>query len=305
MTDPNPPPPAPWFSNTKIVIASASVLLISMILVIYFIFPKNNQSISNLRDPAASNSKFQADHNYIAGWILECRRFLSPEDAPGWMQRAVHITGVAASTNQTQGITVPLIREERALINLSLTLAADRSTLLTRSIDSYNFWEKTSILGILIGFLTTVLITISSANIIPQTSRWAIAVKTSAITLPALGTAFAAIVAFYTPQAEWSQASRTLTSNSLLHSQMRQLISSQECLFDDQGKPSAETATALLSGIQVWQRNYNDIQSASSSSNRTGDTNNGGRRDAPPGSPSPHGTDPSTPTVTPAATPTR
>jgi hypothetical protein len=65
-------------------------------------------------------------------------------------------------------------------------------------------------------------------------------IRVLAIIFPALGTATAAVISFYSPQAEWGQASRTLASEAQLHDQMALTVWRLPCPTadtDDSAKP--------------------------------------------------------------------
>src|SRR5262249_19667867 len=92
---------------------------------------------------------------------------------------------------------------------------------------------------------------------------------------PALGTAAAGIIAFYSPQADWSQASRTLASVTQLHGQMAVGVWKLKCIKTD-GDENSKAATTQLDD---WSKRYIDIQTVSTA---TGGTTNAAAA-SPPG----------------------
>ena len=78
-----------------------------------------------------------------------------------------------------------------------------------------------------------------------------------AIVFPAVGTAVAAAIAFYTPQTTWSQSSRKWADLSQLHSQISLGVWDVDCKAPDYDKQ-------LDTKIERWARNFADIQTFSS-----------------------------------------
>jgi hypothetical protein len=121
-------------------------------------------------------------------------------------------------------------------------------------------------------------------------------IRTLAIVFPALGTATAAVVAFYGPQALWNQTSTTFASLGQLHSQ----ISSE--LWDYDCKLSADRAKVselLKDPVKRWRARYVEIQSIPNPNTQAG---GGGSSTSPDGtrSTSPRDGAPNTPPVPPA-----
>ena len=74
-----------------------------------------------------------------------------------------------------------------------------------------------------------------------------------AIFLPALGTAVAAVNAFYNPRDDWNKAANTLANRTQLHGQMSVGIGALDCPKDD---PSRKSVVAKL---EEWTKRYNDV----------------------------------------------
>jgi hypothetical protein len=90
--------------------------------------------------------------------------------------------------------------------------------LKTRS--AYVFWQTTTFITIGLGMLTTILISLSSTTVGQGPGTPQQIIRVLAIVFPAVGTAAAAVIAFYGPQNEWSHSSRMLDSLTQLHDEM-------------------------------------------------------------------------------------
>jgi len=77
---------------------------------------------------------------------------------------------------------------------------------------TYFYWELATLISIAIGMVTTILVSVSSTEFGRGDGADQRLIRVLAIIFPALGTATAAVISFYTPQVEWGQVSRTLAS---------------------------------------------------------------------------------------------
>jgi hypothetical protein len=169
------------------------------------------------------------DHYAIVNRILDCDR-LSWTDAIGYSTRSNFILPTESDIRNVYKLefindsampgAVHLDRIDKALIELSKILAEQRLELSRKVRSWHAFWEFGTIVSILIGMITTILVSLSATEIGRGDGPRQHTVRVLAIVFPALGTATAAIIGFYSPQAEWTQASRTLASETQLHGQM-------------------------------------------------------------------------------------
>jgi hypothetical protein len=180
----------------------------------------------------------------------------------------------------------------RAFIQLSKSLAEQRFSLISRVRSSYLFWEVTTLIAISIGMITTILVSVSSTEFGRGDGGSQRLIRILAIIFPAVGTAAAAINGFYSPQAEWGQASRTLASETQLHDQMALAVWRIKCPKpgdDDSAKP-------LMAFLEEWSKRYTDIQAISNSTATPSGAPGGG---APPGASPPGGNPPVVPSPKP------
>src|SRR5204863_4856557 len=95
---------------------------------------------------------------------------------------------------------------------LSKSLADLRFQSQERAGTAYSLWQYCTLLTIALGMVTTILVSLSSTEFGRGEAPVARAIRTLALLFPILGTATAAVVAFYNPQTSWTQANRTLAS---------------------------------------------------------------------------------------------
>jgi hypothetical protein len=159
------------------------------------------------------------------------------------------------------------------LFGLSASLAKQRIFLRSKAQSAYLFWQISTLVTIALGMITTILVSLSSTEFGRDDGSVQRVIRFLAIVFPALGTAAAAAVAFYGPQAEWSQSSRTLASLGQLHGQMGLAVWKLEC-------QQAPTQLDLISvALDDWSKRYSDIQtlaSAAGQSNGTGGSTGSG-----------------------------
>jgi hypothetical protein len=213
----------------------------------------------------------ESDVNSISGWVLDCTGVRRIEDFPEQVQRDFGIR--FPFSPQSAKITRLPNHLERAILTLSQSVSAQRRALRARADSAFRFLEATSIITIILGMFTTILVALSSTEFGRGDGRIQRLIRILAIIFPALGTAAAALIAFYSPQAEWSQASRTLASLTQLHGQMAIGVWKLHCISPDDEQYDAKVASAL----DEWSRRYVDIQTVSTAAAASGAGAGGGQ----------------------------
>jgi hypothetical protein len=215
------------------------------------------------------------DHDAISERVQTCMRLNPSADLP----RAVEYefeTGVEkrhdfASGGKWPAEIRPLNRWERLLLQLSDQISEQRVKLMGKVRSSYFFWEVATIVSILVGMITTILVSLSSINIGAAGRGRHQIIRVLAIVFPVLGTATAAVIGFYSPQAAWAHASRTLASLTQLHGQIALTVWRLPCPEVD-AVPSSPWVQALNS----WSDRYIDIQTISNASGEAGGNQSSG-----------------------------
>jgi hypothetical protein len=212
-------------------------------------------------------------------------------------QEAVPSSAQPTDSNQPKVLPRAPSRQELALIQLSYAIAKHRVEARTKAQAAYSLWQYSTLITIAIGMITTILVSLSATDFVQKGGAIALTIRILAIVFPAVGTAFAAVIAFYGPQAEWSQSSRTFASLSQLHGQMAlDIFKIEDC------QPAPPKDSDLAKQLEIWGKNYKDIETlataASSASGggqggpptgnqETGQKGQAGGKpgDAPPGAP--------------------
>jgi hypothetical protein len=108
---------------------------------------------------------------------------------------------------------------------------------------------------ILLGLLTTIVVALSSTEYGKGELLRARLLRLFAITLPAIGTAVAAINAFYSPSQELVRATRTVSTLGQLHNQIALEVWTAGCDVQSTEPNAINNKTAQ------WIKRYQDIQS--------------------------------------------
>lgn len=214
------------------------------------------------------------DHRTVVDWALDCAGAKSRLSLPERINKYVRLGQPSSSVGPEKlpdGMR-ELTKDEKQLLSLSKSIANQRMGLKLQADDAYSLWATSSIITIILGMLTTILISLSSTEFGRGEGTMQRTVRVLAVIFPAIGTAFAAIIAFYGPQAEWTQTSRTLASLAQLHAQMATGIWHVGC--DPAGTGSEKPLGTVLPD---WSKRYIDLQTLSVATSRTsGGSNSGG-----------------------------
>ena len=220
------------------------------------------------------------DHGGISEWVQYCIG-VKPGDSA--FQEIQHAFLTPTQKLQTRfqepkwpdGIHRPN-RTESTLIELSKALSEQRVALMPKVRSTYFFWQLATIISIGIGMITTILVSVSSTEFGRGDGPNQRMIRVLAIIFPALGTATAAVVSFYSPQVEWGQASRTLASETQLHDQIALTVWKLTCPTSD----TDDSAKPLKDNLDNWSKRYIEIQTipnaSAPSGNQTGASPGGG-----------------------------
>lgn len=182
----------------------------------------------------------------------------------------------------------PPSMQEQTVLELSRNIFNQRVRLREKVEASYRLWQWTVWITIGLGLATTVLVSLSTSEFGKGDNPRHAAIRILAIVFPALGTAAAAIVAFYAPQAEWAQSSRSQAALSLLHNQIAFELWKHPCPDDLDGDDKRAAATQKLKDqIQIWSTRYTDLQAIGTpgSQANSGSQADPGTNQAPPDGP--------------------
>jgi hypothetical protein len=209
-----------------------------------------------------------ASHRTVSGWVLNCLGLKHNQSIP---QRFLDMTYLVPADFASYGYADPSdgVREpyrlENAIVALSQTLARQRIVLRARVESAYRTWETFTLIAIALGMITTIIVSLSSTVYGRGEGRVATGMRILAVVMPALGTAVTAVIAFYGPQAEYNQESRTLASVRQLHGQMEVGVGKLRCIEHDKGDDPTERDASRQ--VNEWSNRYADIQAISLTTN--------------------------------------
>ena len=219
------------------------------------------------------------DHAAIADWVKYCIG-VTPGDG------AFQATQQAFLTPSQKLLTHPfeaepkwpdgihrINRSEHTLVQLSTQLSEQRLRLIPKVRSAYFFWQLATLISIAIGMVTTILVSVSSTEFGRGDGPGQRLIRVFAIIFPALGTATAAVISFYSPQLEWGQASRTLASETQLHDEIALTVWKLTCPSTDTDDNSAKP---LTDNLENWSKRYIEIQTIPNASTAPGGSQGGG-----------------------------
>lgn len=201
------------------------------------------------------------DHAAISEWVQYCIG-VKPGDSAFQEIQSAFLT--PTQKLQTRFLVEPKWpdeihrpnRSESTLVELSKALSEQRVALMPKVRSTYLYWELATIISIAIGMITTILVSVSSTEFGRGDGPNQRMIRVLAIIFPALGTATAAVVSFYSPQVEWGQASRTLASETQLHDQIALTVWKITCPTND----TDDSAKPLKDNLENWSKRYIEIQ---------------------------------------------
>jgi hypothetical protein len=211
-------------------------------------------------------NKFWQNHLSVGYWLLDCKRAEDFDRFSTAGYRELFPPGVIAIASQ-EGRHVDLSHQIINLLHLSRSIAIECIDLKKQAQNFYYLWQIASLITILLGMITTILVTLGSTDF-GKDNR---AIRILAIVFPALGTATAAVVAFYSPQLQLSQASHTLAGLSQLQNQIVTGVWNIKCNPDSE----KELSTKFLG----WEKRYDEIEAvaaAAAESAQSGGTSGSG-----------------------------
>ncbi|MGG7607814.1 hypothetical protein [Massilia sp. BKSP1R2A-1] len=193
------------------------------------------------------------DHQVVSQWVQRCLGSPPRKEIPMEVQEL--LTGVPGFLDGTgereRAIAVhPLyIRVAR----LSHSLLDRRISLDGKLSGAYTVAQVGTFLTILIGLLTTVFVGLSSTEVGKQLNRVGLGIRLSALALPALGTAVAAVIAFYDPNGNLARQSQVAAGLQQLHSQLSHATWKMVCLKTQSDQVPQDMVTRLDSWTQRMQ----------------------------------------------------
>lgn len=229
------------------------------------------KAIEEKKQREANWSEIAPHHWRVVGWVLECTNIREIEKLPHYLRDFFNPTNVDMTPLKVAPERLPH-HHEMALVQISRAIADHRQTLLARVRSTYHDAQVASLVTVILGFITTVVVSFNSTSF-GQGQGWPQqSMRFLAIFLTALGTAVAAVVAFYGPQDEWSETRRTLSALTSLHNVIGLETWKLNCLEFDankQLKPDSSTNNLVMLKFEEWTKRYYEIQNVSGPSGQS------------------------------------
>ncbi len=207
------------------------------------------------------NSSAERNHRSIGDWVAQSAGRGSVDDLPAAFIYRFGLLrhGQAPPDPWRESPEIgPLDNHAYRLLTLSKTILDDTAIYWDRRRKGYRRVQASTWLMIVIGLITTVLVSLRSTDFGTGSTSAARAIQVFAIVFPALGTAAAAIIGFYGFAETMGRASHALASLRQLHGKMALEIwslnpASAKAHDSDTGKTLGEL-------LKEWERRYIDIK---------------------------------------------
>jgi hypothetical protein len=162
-------------------------------------------------------------------------------------------------------ISVP--RPYIRIAQLSSEILHRRIAIDDRVSKAYALAQIGALTAILIGLLTTVLVALSSSDFGKQQTRTALTIRIGALVSPALGTAAAAVIAFYDPNGTLARQSQVAAGLQQLHAQISNAVWSLTPI----AKPEDPVPSDFAARLDAWTQRYQELIASIGDSRITAD----------------------------------
>lgn len=150
-----------------------------------------------------------------------------------------------------QGAPAALTRQDpdaqfpQRQISFGTALFNERVRLAREADSSFTLLESATVISILIGLATTVFAGLRSDD--QAVGQWKRTVSVLAVLFPALGTAVAAVAAFYGPREQLLRDSQALATLQQTHNEMSVGITREPCPLN------SEQSRSIMERLTTWQ----------------------------------------------------
>ncbi|HEX9329382.1 MAG TPA: hypothetical protein VF915_22840 [Reyranella sp.] len=223
-------------------------------------------------------------HWRIAGWVLECTNIRQVNKLPVYLRDFFN----PFNMNYEQGPALaPSERlphhHEIALLQLSRAIGDHRVSLASKADETYGKAQWATWIVVILGFVTTIVVSFNSTELGKGEGKLPSTTRLLAIILTAMGTAISAIIAFYSPQAEWNDTKRMLSSLSELHNFIGLETWKLDCLEFQAENLKADSKGNMLvkQKFEEWTKRYHDLQTTLGSTNPSANAPGAGPANTP------------------------
>lgn len=196
------------------------------------------------------------DEYVLEDWVKKCTAIRLTD--PNIRDKVKSTFGEDYAKDFTNGYTQEIVLPVASDLNvLDQNLAGALGKSERDAAEAYEILQITTLSSILLGLATTVLVSLSSTEFGQGKSSPARVVRAFAIALPAVGTAAAAITAFYSPQEDLVRSSQTLVSVRQVYDQVASEIAGVPCPTTEENARGGGEIAVKLAG---WKKSFRDTR---------------------------------------------
>ncbi|WP_165931914.1 DUF4231 domain-containing protein [Neorhizobium sp. JUb45] len=210
-------------------------------------------SYTRYRGPSDADSGVM-NHEKAVARILTCRKITNEKQLEESDKRILRPSIRNEEINISYAI-IDLNTSERRISFMSAEIVQKRYEFQNENDRNYKYMQYSTFATIIIGMLTTAFISLSSSKIFKDESNISATVQILAILLPAIGTALAAVVAFYNPTEKYARAKQASTSLGQLHRDISTEIYKIDCI----NNLNDEKQRQLSTKIDGWESQYGNV----------------------------------------------
>jgi len=202
----------------------------------------------------------RADHQAIVFAVVPCLQLATLSDQPGPLSNELLLAVLPSgekhpprTVNQDTSYTpLKMTSFHRAAIYLSHAVARARVEAMGSAHDSYSRMQYFQIATVIIGAITTILISIKSTSI--DNTRLSLLIGILAIIFSSVGTATSALNSFYSPREGYIKNQKSLSVLRKLHMDIATTVSSQA---------ESDTCTRMTEDnskkVKEWSKQLGDL----------------------------------------------
>ncbi|WP_157376228.1 hypothetical protein [Burkholderia ubonensis] len=184
------------------------------------------------------------DHGAVGGWVNRC-----------WVAERKHTHDPITDSDLRLKYPRGMNSWEISLDSLSSSIIGKRRAADKKLSSAYVIAQAGSFLSILIGLLTTILVALSSSEVGKRADRMGVRIRVGALVMPAIGTAVAAVIAFYDPYGNLARQSQLASGLQQLHKQIAFGVLQFDC---------PKSATSAIPGpykqkLDLWTQKYQEL----------------------------------------------
>eukprot|EP00456_Euglypha_rotunda_P036922 TRINITY_DN2835_c0_g1_i3.p1 TRINITY_DN2835_c0_g1~~TRINITY_DN2835_c0_g1_i3.p1 ORF type:complete len:204 (+),score=28.09 TRINITY_DN2835_c0_g1_i3:331-942(+) len=167
------------------------------------------------------------------------------------------------------------------MVTLGEEIVLARLSIENKITTAYSLHRIGTFAAIIIGALTTIFVGFAAGELGKKDGRVGLTIRTIAVVLPPIGTAIAAVIAFYDPAGTLARQSQLAAGMQQIHAQMVDARWEFGCPGQSNAMPAG-----LKTKVDAWSQRYSDLilsggDSRALNVSKEGRANDGGAAPAP------------------------